>query len=85
MLLSKSLVMAMKSYDISGVKVLCDGSIREKAAKTFVDKFRSKWNNALDLVEEECGNCTTKEKKAFPACDSADRIWLFRQGSRVGY
>lgn len=66
MLLSKSLVMAMKSYDISGVKVLCDGSIREKAAKTFVDKFKSKWNNALDLVEEECGNCTTKEKKHFP-------------------
>ena len=62
MLLSKSLVMAMKSYDISGVKVLCDGLIREKAAKTFVDKFKSKWNNALDLVEEECGNCTMKEK-----------------------
>ena len=66
MSLSESLVWALESYDISGVKVMCEEAIRDEASKFFLNVFKSKWNEALDRVEEENGNCETKEEEYFP-------------------
>lgn len=65
--LSESLVWALESYDISGVKVMCETAVRDEASKYFLDEFKTKWNEALDKVEEENGNCETKEEGYFPA------------------
>lgn len=61
MSLSESLVWALESYDISGVKVMCEEAIRDEAPKFFLNVFKSKWNEALDRVEEE--NVTAKPKR----------------------
>lgn len=66
MSLSESLVWALESYDISGVKVMCEEAIRDEASKFFLNVFKSKWNEALDRVEEENGDCETKEEEYFP-------------------
>ena len=67
MQLSESLVWALEPFDISGVKVMCDDAISDEVSKVFLDKFKSKWNVALDEVEEENGACETKEEEYFPA------------------
>lgn len=44
MSLSESLIWALNEYGIFGVKILCDGSVKEEAAKTFLEVFTNKWN-----------------------------------------
>ena len=66
MSLSESLVWALESYDISGVKVMCEEVVRDEALEFFMDEFKIKWNEALDKVEEENGDCQTKKEDYFP-------------------
>lgn len=65
MLLSESLVWALESYDISGVKVYCDNSVCEDAIKTFMDCFTDGWNTALQKVEQEFGDYEPADIPAF--------------------
>lgn len=56
--------MALEYKNISGVKVYCDGNVRKKAAKQFMDEFTKTWESAQDMVQEEYGSC---ERKSTPA------------------
>ena len=54
--LSNSLVWALESYDISGIKVLCDPSIGEEVAHCFLTTFTKGWNEALEKVAAAYGD-----------------------------
>lgn len=66
MLLSNSLVWALENYDISGIKVFCDEALQTEISEWFMEDFRSRWEDALEKVEEEYGDCESKEKEYFP-------------------
>ena len=66
MRLSESLVWALSPYGISGVKVTCDDAIRDEVSKSFLESFTPRWNEALDAIEEEYGECEAKEEEYFP-------------------
>lgn len=57
MLLSESLVWALEEYDFSGVKVLCEKSICDNVANLFMEDFSNRWDDVLDNVEQEYGEC----------------------------
>ena len=57
MLLSESLVWALEEYDFSGVKVLCEKSICDNVANLFMEDFSNRWDEVLDNVEQEYGEC----------------------------
>ena len=64
MLLSDSLVCALDSYDVSGIKVFCDQSKREEISNYFIEKYNVLWLEALQKTEEKYGNV---EKTKLPA------------------
>lgn len=66
MSLSESLIWALNEYGIFGVKILCDGSVKEEAAKTFLEVFTNKWNEAFNKVEVKYGDCESKEETDYP-------------------
>ncbi len=39
MFLSDSLTWALGAYDVSGIKVICEKSVREEAARVFTEAF----------------------------------------------
>ena len=57
MVLSDSLVWALEHYNISGIKVLCEESICDDIAQSFMTDFSNRWKNALLEVEDEHGDC----------------------------
>ena len=61
MLLSDSLVCALDSYDVSGIKVFCDQSKREEISNYFIEKYNVLWSEALTKTEEKYGNCVKSE------------------------
>ncbi len=64
MWLSESLVSALEGYDISGVKVYCETSIREEVKNYFLADYATRWNDAKKAVEQEYGDCYSDELPA---------------------
>lgn len=60
MIVSDSLVCVLTEYDISGIKVQCDASVSDAAAKMFLEDFSAGWEEALRMVEEEYGDCESE-------------------------
>ena len=54
--LSDSFVWALEGHDISGIKVLCEESVRDDASQYFMTDFSNGWKEALLKVEQEYGN-----------------------------
>ena len=52
MLLSDSLVCALDSYDVSGVKVFCDKSKNEEVSNYFIEKYNVLWLEALTKTKD---------------------------------
>ena len=59
--LVKSLVWALSPYDISGVKVICDDTIRDEVSSSFLESFTHRWNEVLDMIEEEFNLLSTSQ------------------------
>ena len=62
--LSESLVWALEGYDISGVKVLCEESICDDIAQSFMTDFSNGWKKALLKVEQVYGDYTPADVPA---------------------
>ena len=62
--LSDSLVWALEYYNISGIKVLCEESICDDIAQSFMTDFSNGWKNALLEVEQEHGDCIPEDVPA---------------------
>lgn len=62
--LSESLVWALEEYDISGIKVLCEESICDDIAQSFMADFSNRWKKALLKVEQVYGDCTPADVPA---------------------
>lgn len=62
--LSESLVWALEGYDISGVKVMCEESICEDVAQSFLTAFSNSWKEALAKVEQVYGDYTPADVPA---------------------
>ena len=54
---STSLLWTLIGYDINGVKVICEESICEDVAQSFLNVFSNSWKEALAKVEEVHGDC----------------------------
>ena len=54
---STSLLWTLIGYDINGVKVICEESICEDVARSFLNVFSNSWKEALAKVEEVHGDC----------------------------
>lgn len=61
MRLSESLVWALSLYGISGVKVICDDTIRDEVSCSFLESFTHRWNEVLDMIEEEFNLLSTSQ------------------------
>lgn len=57
MFLSQSLAWLLEEYNCSGVKVYCDKSIAKEIADSFMNEFSKLWEEAVENVEEEFGDC----------------------------
>jgi len=57
MLLSESFAWALESYDCSGIKVYCEKKDAEEIANSFLTEFTQLWEEAVENVEEEYGDC----------------------------
>lgn len=64
MLIPESLVWAMGGC--TEVKVFCADDLREEIATRFTELFNEKYEELMDLIEEEEGNCYEKEKGLNP-------------------
>ncbi len=61
MLLSQSLLtsLARNDFDISGVNVFCDDSIRGDVKSYFLSVYTNRWNRAKKLAEQKYGDCAS--------------------------
>ena len=57
MLLSESLAWSLEGYDCSGIRVYCDKSLAIEIADSFINDFNELWEEAVEKVEEEYGDC----------------------------
>ncbi len=57
MLLSESLAWSLEGYDCSGIRVYCDKSHAQEIADSFITDFTEFWEEAVEKVEEEYGDC----------------------------
>ena len=57
MLLSESLAWVLEDYDCSGIKVYCDKEEAKEIANSFLTDFTERWEEAVESVEEEYGDC----------------------------
>ena len=64
MLIPESLVWAMGGC--TAVKVFCADDLREEIAKRFTELFNEKYEELMDLIEEEEGDCNEKEEGLNP-------------------
>lgn len=66
MLIPESLVWAMGDDGCTAVKVFCADGLREKIAARFTELFNEKYEELMDLIEEEEGDCNEKEEGLNP-------------------
>lgn len=57
MLLSESLAWTLESYECSGIKVYCEKDAAKEIADSFLTDFTQRWEEAVESVEEEYGDC----------------------------
>lgn len=57
MLLSESLAWSLENYDCSGIRIYCDKSIAKEITDSFMSEFNVLWEEAVESVEEEFGDC----------------------------
>lgn len=57
MILSESLGWLLEDYECSGIKVYCDNNKVLEIKDSFLNEFNELWEEALQSVEEEYGDC----------------------------
>lgn len=73
MLLHKSIIWSTASEEgISGIEITCDYKIKDKVKSLFEETFTEKWNNLLNQVEEEDGDCLEKDEEIDPIMSISD-------------
>ena len=66
MLIPEILVWAMGDDGCTAVKVFCADDLREEIAIRFTELFNEKYEELMDLIEEEEGDCNEKEEGLNP-------------------
>ena len=66
MLLPESLIWAIGSDGCSAVKIFCDDDIKEEVADCFTEFFNEEYENVMDLIEEDDGDCYEKDEDLNP-------------------
>lgn len=66
MLLPESLVWTFDSEGCCGVKIFCKDEEKEEIAERFEEIFNENYEEIMDLIEEDDGDCFEKDKELNP-------------------